>query len=190
METYCEVPTAQTKKCSQAVGQAARWPGLLYGDRKEPVPCSKSALDVELRGFEPLTPSMRTQCSTGPTSQITASAQVSGLRTATITASDAASPSLAAPIPLPKSDSARAHAASIDCRQARRCLWGHRELSPRRSDSGYTDGQHHREWSRRSRRTCAEPQLCIPRAEHDGIALQPTQAWMIGAASQILGRCR
>ena len=29
-------------------------------DRKGPVPCSKPALDVELRGFEPLTPSMRT----------------------------------------------------------------------------------------------------------------------------------
>jgi hypothetical protein len=29
-------------------------------DRKGPVPCSKPALEVELRGFEPLTPSMRT----------------------------------------------------------------------------------------------------------------------------------
>jgi hypothetical protein len=44
---------------------------------------------VELRGFEPLTPSMLTQCSAGQTGQVTASAQVSGLRTVTITASDA-----------------------------------------------------------------------------------------------------
>ena len=47
-------------------------------------------LRVELRGFEPLTPSMRTQCSTGQTGQVTVSAQVSGLRTATLTASGAA----------------------------------------------------------------------------------------------------
>ena len=39
--------------------------GLLYRDRKGPIQCSKSALDVELRGFEPLTPSMRTRCATG-----------------------------------------------------------------------------------------------------------------------------
>ena len=45
---------------------------------------------VELRGFEPLTPSMRIQCSTGQTGQVTASAQVSGLCTVTITASEAA----------------------------------------------------------------------------------------------------
>jgi hypothetical protein len=45
---------------------------------------------VELRGFEPLTPSMRIQCSAGQTGRVTASAQVSGLRTATITASEAA----------------------------------------------------------------------------------------------------
>ncbi len=45
---------------------------------------------VELRGFEPLTPSMRIQCSTGQTGQVTASAQVSDLRTVTITASEAA----------------------------------------------------------------------------------------------------
>ena len=45
---------------------------------------------VELRGFEPLTPSMRIRCSTGQTGQVTASAQVSGLRTVTITASEAA----------------------------------------------------------------------------------------------------
>jgi hypothetical protein len=45
---------------------------------------------VELRGFEPLTPSMRAQCSTGQTGQVTASAQVSGLRAVTLTASDAA----------------------------------------------------------------------------------------------------
>jgi hypothetical protein len=61
---------------------------------------------VELRGFEPLTPSMRIQCSTGQTGQVTASAQVSGLRMVTITASEAAWPSLATPIPLPKSDTA------------------------------------------------------------------------------------
>ena len=52
---------------------------------------SKPTLDlVELRGFELLTPSMRTQCATGQTGQVTASAQVSGLRTATVTASEAA----------------------------------------------------------------------------------------------------
>ena len=45
---------------------------------------------VELRGFEPLTPSMRIRCSTGQTGQVTASAQVSGLRTVTIAASEAA----------------------------------------------------------------------------------------------------
>ena len=45
---------------------------------------------VELRGFEPLTPSMRIQCATGQTGQVTTSAQVSGLRTVTITASEAA----------------------------------------------------------------------------------------------------
>ena len=47
-------------------------------------------LCVELRGFEPLTPSMRTQRSGGHKGQVTASAQVSGLRTVTIAASDAA----------------------------------------------------------------------------------------------------
>jgi len=44
---------------------------------------------VELRGFEPLTPSMRTQCATGQTAKVTAFAQVSDLRAVTITASDA-----------------------------------------------------------------------------------------------------
>jgi hypothetical protein len=43
---------------------------------------------VELRGFEPLTPSMRIQCSTGQTGQVTTSAQVSALGTVTITASE------------------------------------------------------------------------------------------------------
>jgi hypothetical protein len=32
---------------------------LLYEDLNGPIPYSESALDVELRGFEPLTPSMR-----------------------------------------------------------------------------------------------------------------------------------
>lgn len=45
---------------------------------------------AEATGFEPLTPSMRTQRTTGQTAQVTASAQVSGLRRLTITASEAA----------------------------------------------------------------------------------------------------
>jgi hypothetical protein len=45
---------------------------------------------VELRGFEPLTPSMRTQCSTGQTRKVAAFAQVSDLNKDTITASDTA----------------------------------------------------------------------------------------------------
>jgi hypothetical protein len=45
---------------------------------------------VELRGFEPLTPSMRTQCSTGEKGLITVSAQVRDLRMVTLTASDVA----------------------------------------------------------------------------------------------------
>jgi hypothetical protein len=45
---------------------------------------------VELRGFEPLTPSMRTQRASGQTAQVTAFAQVSGLHRVTITASEAA----------------------------------------------------------------------------------------------------
>jgi len=45
---------------------------------------------VELRGFEPLTPSMRTQRATGQTAQVTVFAQVSDLRRVTITASEAA----------------------------------------------------------------------------------------------------
>jgi len=44
---------------------------------------------VELRGFEPLTPSMRTQRSGGRNGQVTASVHVSGLRTVTIAASNA-----------------------------------------------------------------------------------------------------
>jgi hypothetical protein len=48
--------TAQRAVGRQLDGQLT----LLYGDRKGPIPCSKSALEVELRGFEPLTPSMRT----------------------------------------------------------------------------------------------------------------------------------
>jgi hypothetical protein len=44
---------------------------------------------------------MRTECADGQTGQVTASAQVSGLPTDTITASDAARPSLAAPTLLP-----------------------------------------------------------------------------------------
>jgi len=45
---------------------------------------------VELRGFEPLTPSMRTQCSSGQSTLVTVLAQVGDLRRVTITASDAA----------------------------------------------------------------------------------------------------
>jgi hypothetical protein len=45
---------------SAAAEQLDSQPVLLYGDQKGPDPCSKTALDVELRGFEPLTPSMRT----------------------------------------------------------------------------------------------------------------------------------
>jgi hypothetical protein len=45
---------------------------------------------VELRGFEPLTPSMRTRGATVQTCQVTVFAQVSDLRTVTMTASEAA----------------------------------------------------------------------------------------------------
>jgi hypothetical protein len=45
---------------------------------------------VELRGLEPLTPSMRIQCSTGQTRKVAAFAQVSDLNKDTITASDTA----------------------------------------------------------------------------------------------------
>src|SRR5689334_4063012 len=51
------------------------WPGLCRGEsargrvavlsQERPILRSKSALEVELRGFEPLTPSMRTRCATG-----------------------------------------------------------------------------------------------------------------------------
>ena len=44
---------------------------------------------VELRGFEPLTPSMRTECAIGQSGQVIAFAQFSGLRKDTITASEA-----------------------------------------------------------------------------------------------------
>ena len=45
---------------------------------------------VELRGFEPLTPSMRTRRATGQTGRVTGSAQVRDLHKLTITASEAA----------------------------------------------------------------------------------------------------
>jgi hypothetical protein len=45
---------------------------------------------VELRGFEPLTPSMRIQCSAGQTGQVIAFTQLSSQRTVTIAASEAA----------------------------------------------------------------------------------------------------
>src|SRR6266496_936261 len=77
-----------------------RFQALLPGHAREAIPlapgmapnliepesgaASTCRLWVELRGFEPLTPSMRIQCSTGQTGQVTASAQVSGLRTVTI----------------------------------------------------------------------------------------------------------
>jgi hypothetical protein len=64
-----------------------------YGPAQADMIASQSAdlrVWVELRGFEPLTPSMRIQCSTGQTGQVTAFAQVSGLRTVTMTASEAA----------------------------------------------------------------------------------------------------
>ncbi len=44
---------------------------------------------VELRGFEPLTPSMRTERAISQTGQVTAFAQVNSLRKDTITASEA-----------------------------------------------------------------------------------------------------
>ena len=44
---------------------------------------------VELRGFEPLTPSMRTKRAISQTGQVTVFAQFSDLRKATITASEA-----------------------------------------------------------------------------------------------------
>jgi len=44
---------------------------------------------VELRGFEPLTPSMRTQCAIGQTAWVMVFAQVGGLGRLTITASEA-----------------------------------------------------------------------------------------------------
>jgi hypothetical protein len=80
--------------------QAAAWlPTWLPNDSRSKLgkrlTCQKLATkdrwnSVEPRGFEPLTPSMRTQCATGQTGQVTASAQVSGLRTVTITAPEAA----------------------------------------------------------------------------------------------------
>jgi hypothetical protein len=45
---------------------------------------------VELRGFEPLTPSMRTERAVGQKPQVTAFVQFTGLRKDTITASEAA----------------------------------------------------------------------------------------------------
>jgi hypothetical protein len=45
---------------------------------------------VELRGFEPLTPSMRTKRAVSRTSQVTVFAQFSDLRKDTITASEVA----------------------------------------------------------------------------------------------------
>ncbi len=46
-------------------GQQAQRPQSLNSEGVEPVGCSNFELLVELRGFEPLTPSMRTRCATG-----------------------------------------------------------------------------------------------------------------------------
>jgi hypothetical protein len=59
---------------------------------------------VELRGFEPLTPSMRTKRAVSRTGQVTVFAQLNGLRKDTITASEVVWLSIAAPVLLPKSD--------------------------------------------------------------------------------------
>ena len=61
MEIYSEVPTARTRSALEQLSrQLDGQPTLLYEDLNGPIPYSESALDVELRGFEPLTPSMRT----------------------------------------------------------------------------------------------------------------------------------
>ena len=66
MEIYSEVPTARTRSALEQLSrQLDGQPTLLYEDLNGPIPYSESALDVELRGFEPLTLSMRTRCATG-----------------------------------------------------------------------------------------------------------------------------
>jgi hypothetical protein len=61
MEVCSEVPAAETRSALKRLGRQLHGElALLYGHWKGPVLCSKSALEVELRGFEPLTPSMRT----------------------------------------------------------------------------------------------------------------------------------
>jgi hypothetical protein len=60
-EVSSEVPSAKTRNAVKRLGRQLHGQlALLYGDCKKPVPWSKPALEVELRGFEPLTPSMRT----------------------------------------------------------------------------------------------------------------------------------
>jgi hypothetical protein len=60
MEIYSEVPTARTRSALEQLSrQLDGQPTLLYEDLNGPIPYSESALDVGLRGFEPLTPSMR-----------------------------------------------------------------------------------------------------------------------------------
>jgi hypothetical protein len=64
-----------------------------YGPMQADMIASRSAdlrVWVELRGFEPLTPSMRTERAASQKRQVTAFAQFSGLRKDTITASEAA----------------------------------------------------------------------------------------------------
>jgi hypothetical protein len=66
VEVYSEAPTAKTnsqdQKCAQAAGQAPRWSGCCTETRKMAGSTFEiSQLNwVELRGFEPLTPSVRT----------------------------------------------------------------------------------------------------------------------------------
>ena len=66
METYAEAPSGATHNAPHSGGSGARPSGDIT--RRPPVlvrgqEAPKSL--VELRGFEPLTPSMRTRCATG-----------------------------------------------------------------------------------------------------------------------------
>jgi hypothetical protein len=72
MNVYGEVASRETIKALKRAS-ARSWTAdrLLYftavQDRKRPLPIFGDGLSpaVELRGFEPLTPSMRTRCATG-----------------------------------------------------------------------------------------------------------------------------
>jgi hypothetical protein len=79
MEVCSEVPAAETRSALKRLGRQLHGElALLYGHWKGPVLCSKSALEVELRGFEPLTPSMRTERSGQQTCCLTALPHVRG----------------------------------------------------------------------------------------------------------------